>query len=90
VTHRETISYIASRLPHQSRRDVAEILDLLYTLWTEQLSAGEAVNIPSVGRLSIETQDLKPSGFVKKQSIRLYGRFCPTGKIRRTYIKERT
>lgn len=88
MTHRETIAHIASRLPHQSRRDVAEILDLLYTRWAEQLATGEAVNIPHVGRLSIESQDLKPSGFVKKPSIRLYGRFRPTGAIREAYIRK--
>ena len=90
MNHRQTIAYIASRLPHQSRRDVAEILDLLYARWSEQLSAGEAVNIPDVGRLSIEAQDLKPSGFVEKHSIRLYGRFRPIGKIRDAYIRKDT
>jgi nucleoid DNA-binding protein len=90
MTHRETIAYLAARLPHQSRRDVAEIIDLLVTLWAEQLAAGSAINIPNVGRLSIEAQDLKPSGFVKKQSIRLYGRFRPAGRIRATYIRKVT
>ena len=83
--HRDVIAYIARRLPHQTRRDVAEVLDVLSEVWASELVKGESVTIPDLGQLSIEVQDMKAGGAMQSYGRlrRLYGRFRLTPELKR-------
>jgi nucleoid DNA-binding protein len=95
MTYRELIATIARHLPHQTQRDVAEILDLLIEVWYEELTQGNTVSLPDIGRLSIEIQSLHVSGIVQQklgtdapQIIpRLYGRFRPAKALKEERIR---
>jgi nucleoid DNA-binding protein len=77
--HREVIAKIARRLPHCTQRDVAEVVEILTEVWSEELMKGGEVIVPDVGRLSIEVQDMQAGGALGKhgQLRRVYGRFRP-------------
>jgi nucleoid DNA-binding protein len=87
--HREIIAHIARRLPHRSQRDVQEVIGLLIELWSDELTKGNEILLPTIGKLSIEVQDLQAGGALahKGNLKRVYGRFRPTPKLKK-YIKE--
>ena len=89
MIHKEVIAHIARRLPHQQQRDVREIIDLLLELWSDELMRGNEVILPTIGKLSIEIQDIKAGGALAHEGNlkRLYGRFRPTPKLKK-HIKE--
>ena len=91
MIHKEVIAHIARRLPHQQQREVREIIDLLIELWSEELIQGNEVIVPTVGKLSIEVQDMQAGGALINQGClqRVYGRFRPTPTFKRK-IKENT
>ena len=83
--HRDVIAKVARRLPHQTRRDVSEVVDLLLEVWSEELINGGEVVLPDIGRLSIEVQDMTAGGALashgrlrQRRIRRVYGRFRPT------------
>ena len=82
--HRDVIAKIASRLPHRTQRDVAEVVEILTEVWSEELLKGSEVIVPDVGRLSIEVQNIKAGGALGKygQLRRVYGRFRPTPALK--------
>jgi nucleoid DNA-binding protein len=82
--HRDVIARIARRLPHRTQRDVAEVVELLIEVWSEELVKGEGIIVPDIGRLSIEVQDMKAGGALGKHGRlrRIYGRFRPTGNLK--------
>jgi nucleoid DNA-binding protein len=89
MRHREVIAYIARRLPHQTQRDVEEVIDVLIELMQDKLAQGETVSLPDIGILSIEVQTLCASGAVKQQTLtRIYGRFRPAGTLKERLQKE--
>jgi hypothetical protein len=55
--HRDVIAKIARRLPHRTQRDVAEVVEILTEVWSEELMNGKEIIVPDVRRLSIEVQD---------------------------------
>ena len=57
MRHREVIAYIARRLPHQTQRDVEEVIDVLIELMQDELAQGETICLPDIGTLSIEVQE---------------------------------
>ena len=75
--HRDVIAAIARRLPHRTRRDVTEVIDLLVEVWAGELVKGEPVRIPCIGKLTIEVQDMKAGGAIQNRARlrRVYGRF---------------
>ena len=87
--HKEVIAHIARRLPHRSQRDVREVIDLLIELWSDELTKGNEVLLPTIGKLSIEVQDLQAGGALAHEGNlkRVYGRFRPTPKLK-NHIKE--
>ena len=89
--HREVIAHIARRLPNRSQRDVREVIDLLIELWSDELTKGNEILLPTIGKLSIELQDLQAGGALIEQGRlqRVYGRFRPTPGFKRQ-IKENT
>ena len=82
--HREVIAKIARRLPHCTQRDVAEVVEILTEVWSEELMKGKEIIVPDVGRLSIEVQDIKAGGALGKYGRlrRVYGRFRPTPNLK--------
>lgn len=91
MRYRQIISHIARKLPTRTHQDVKEILDLLLDIWMEELAEGRTVNIPDIGVLKIEVQDMKVSETIRQRMKgdvpdtlpRIYGRFKPTN-----YLKE--
>ena len=83
MKHREVIAHIARRLPHQTQRDVEEVIDVLIDLMQDKLAQGETISLPDIGTLSIEQQTLRASGAVKQQKLpRIYGRFRPARSLK--------
>ena len=83
--HRDVIAKIARRLPHRTRRDVADVVEILTEVWSEELLKGSEVIVPDIGRLSIEVQDIKAGGALSKHGRlqRIYGRFRPTPHLKK-------
>jgi nucleoid DNA-binding protein len=83
--HRDVIAKIARRLPHQTQRDVAEVVEVLTEVWSEELINGGEVIVPDIGRLRIEVQDIKAGGALIQhgQLRRIYGRFRPTRSLKK-------
>ena len=82
--HRDVIAKVARHLPHRTRRDVAEVVDLLIEVWSEELINGGEVAMPDIGQLSIEVQDMTAGGALAQhgQLRRVYGRFRPTPQLK--------
>ena len=82
--HRDVIAKIARRLPHRTQRDVAEMVEILIEVWSEELLTGSEVIVPDIGRLSIEVQDMQAGGALNKYERlrRVYGRFRPTPALK--------
>ncbi len=87
--HRDVIAKVARRLPHQTRRDVNEVIEVLTEVWFEELASGGDVVLPDIGRLSIEVQDMTAGGALashgrlrQRRIRRVYGRFRPTPKMK--------
>ena len=89
MIYKEVIAHIARRLPHQQQRDVREVIDVLIELWSEELIQGSEILLPTIGKLSIEIQDLKAGEALAHVGNlkRVYGRFRPTPTYKRK-IKE--
>jgi nucleoid DNA-binding protein len=84
VYHREVIAEVARRLPQRTRRDMAEVVELLIEIWLEYLVKGGEIIVPDIGRLSIEIQDICAGGVLKQHGRlrRVYGRFRPTPALK--------
>ena len=82
--HRDVIAEVARRLPHQKRRDVSEVIEVVTEVWFEELASGGEVSLPDIGRLSIEVQDMAAGGALASHGRlrRVYGRFRPTPKLK--------
>ena len=93
MRHREVIAYIARRLPHQTQREVEEVIEVLIELMQDKLVQGETVSLPNIGDLSIEVQEMLAGGAVVRHSnrqtlTRIYGRFRPAGNLKDRLQKE--
>jgi nucleoid DNA-binding protein len=95
MNHQELVAAIARRLPHRSRREVAEVLEVMIDICIEQLSQpGRVVQITDLGKFSIDVHRLQVSGAVRKTLIehhgedqpeilnRIVGRFRPAPRLR--------
>jgi nucleoid DNA-binding protein len=82
--HRDVIAKIARRLPQRTQRDVAEVVEILTEVWSEELINGKEIIVPEIGRLSIEVQNIKAGGALGKHGRlrRVYGRFRPTPTLK--------
>lgn len=89
MRHREMIAYIASHLPHQTQRDVEEVIDVLIELMQDELAQGETISLPDIGTLSIEVQTVSAAGAIRPQTLdRIYGRFRPAEALKDRLQKE--
>jgi nucleoid DNA-binding protein len=52
MRHREMVAYIARRLPHQTQREVEEVIEVLIELMQDKLVQGETICLPDIGALS--------------------------------------
>jgi len=84
MIYKEIIAHIARRLPHQQQREVREVIDMLIEVWSDEMIQGNQVILPTIGKLSIEVQDIKAGGALahKGNLKRIYGRFRPTPKLK--------
>ena len=87
--HRDVIAEVARRLPHQTRRDVNEVIEVLTEVWFAELANGGEVSLPDIGRLNIEVQAMTAVGALaahgrlrQRRIRRVYGRFRPTPKLK--------
>ena len=78
--HKDVIAAVARRLPQHTRRDVAEVVEVLTKVWSDELAIGGEVVLPGIGRLRIEVQDMEAGGALAQHGRlrRVYGRFRPT------------
>lgn len=96
MRQRQMIAYIARRLPHQTQRDVEEVIDVLIELMQDELAQGETVSLPDIGTLSIEVQTIRAAGAVRQHFdshtpeniTRIYGRFRPAEALKDRLQKE--
>ena len=89
MRQREMIAYIARRLPHQTQRDVEEVIDVLIELMQDELAQGESFSLLDIGTLSIEVQTIHAAGAVRQQTLtRIYGRFRPAEALKDRLQKE--
>jgi nucleoid DNA-binding protein len=82
--HRDVIAKIARKLPHRTRRDVTEVVEILLEVWSEELANGGEVVLPGMGRLSVEVQDMQAGGALAAHGRlrRVYGRFRLTESLK--------
>jgi nucleoid DNA-binding protein len=95
MNHQELVAAIARRVPDRSKREVAEVLEVLVEICIEQLSRpDQVIQIADLGRLSIDVHQLHVSGAVRKTLTdqhgpdhpdtlsRIVGRFRPAPRLR--------
>lgn len=95
MNHQELVAAIARRLPHRSRREVAEVLDVLVDICIEQLShPDQTIQIADLGRFSLDVHPLRVGGAVRTTLRdhhgtdqpdtlrRIVGRFRPAPRLR--------
>lgn len=91
MNRHKTIAHVARLLPDRTQGDIAEIYDLICELWrTELVRPDGCIHITDVGKLSIESQQMKVGGTVSQLTsqdwlTRIYGRFKPTRSLKRLY-----
>ena len=90
--HKDVIAAVARRLPHHTRRDVAEMVEVLTEVWSDELTSGGEVVLPDIGRLSIEVQVMQAGGALAQHGRlrRVYGRFRPTPSLKERMIHGET
>jgi hypothetical protein len=89
------VTTIARRLPHRSKREVAEVLEVMIEVCNEQLSQPDRIiQFADLGRLSIDVHQFKAAGAVRKTLAenssgdqpetlkRIVGRFRPAPRLR--------
>ena len=87
--HRDVIAAVARRLPHQTQREVGEVVEVLTEIWFEELARDGEVVLPDIGRLRVEVQAMTAGGALaaygrlrQRRIRRVYGRFRPTPKLK--------
>jgi nucleoid DNA-binding protein len=86
---RQTVTEIARRLPDLHRHEVQEVISLLIDLWrAELLKADGQIHLAGLGRLYVETHDLKATGAIRQRLIIRFGKNAPQ-VVRRRVIRFR-
>ncbi|KAB2902760.1 MAG: HU family DNA-binding protein [Anaerolineae bacterium] len=102
MNYDQMVNAVARRMYGKSRREVREVLDVLFDLWREELQQPNAsLHIRNLGRLYVERQQIRSTGVIHQtlkmkhgasaptRLYRLYFRFIPTDKFRREVLKAR-
>ena len=99
--HDETVAAVARKLYRFSKRDVAEVLEVLTEIWQEELlQPGAAIHIKGLGKLRIDEQEIATNAAVKRllaahqkhvpeRLKRYYFRFYPSDKFKHQVIESR-
>jgi hypothetical protein len=75
MRYRQTVAEIARRLPHRTRGEVAEVLEVMGEVWLEELRKPKArINVANIGRLHIQIQRVPCRGAVRRH-------FTARGKV---------
>ena len=82
MTHRATIRAVARRFPELTQHEIEDVLQVFIEIWEQDLERGQRVIIHGFGSLSVEIQDLRTRGAVRKPTKRLYIRFRPTQALK--------
>jgi nucleoid DNA-binding protein len=89
MNHSETIQAIAQRLPHRTKREVAEILEVMEEVWLDELlKPGGSVQVAGLGRVSIEVRDIRSAGAVRQTLFEKHGSAARL-TVRRLYVRFR-
>lgn len=87
MNYQQSIDAVARRLYRFSRRDVAEIMEVLVEVWREELLRPEGnVHIRGLGNLYVQRQQIEASGLAK-QLMEQTGQ--PGGMVTRSYFRFR-
>jgi nucleoid DNA-binding protein len=99
--HDETIAAVARRLYRFSRRDVAEVLEVLVEVWQEALLQSDtAIHIKGLGKLRVDEQEIATPQSVKELLAaqykevpmtikRYYFRFSPSNAFKQRLVEFR-
>lgn len=87
MNYQQSINAVARRLYRFSRRDVAEIMEVLVEVWREELLRPEGnVHIRGLGNLYVQRQQIEASGLAK-QLMEQTGQ--SGGMVKRSYFRFR-
>jgi nucleoid DNA-binding protein len=94
LNHNQTVSSVARRLRHLTKRDISEVLTVLVEVWHEALLQPDGyIRIDGLGKLYIEKQQLRSAGVIQAylrakhgaapaRLDRYYFRFRPSESLR--------
>jgi nucleoid DNA-binding protein len=81
---RQTVTEIARRLPDLHRHEVQEVISLLIDLWrAELLKPDGEIHVAGLGKLYVETHDLRATGAIRQRLINKFGKNAPQTVQRR-------
>jgi len=87
MNNQELINAIARKLYRFTRRDVAEIIEVMEEIWREELARPDGyIHLHQVGKLYVEQQQLLTAGAVQKTLQQKYGGKTPR-HLRRVYFR---
>jgi nucleoid DNA-binding protein len=100
MNQQELVNAIARKLYRFSRRDIAEVLEVMLELWAEELTRPEGyLYLHGIGRLYVETQRIPSAGVIRealqekhgaaapRQLHRLYFRFRPADTLKQAVLE---
>jgi nucleoid DNA-binding protein len=85
VNTQQMVSQIARRLPGLHKREVQEVVDLLFEVWRQELAKPDGeLHLRGLGKLYVEIHPLRANGVTRQALIRKYGAQAPEQITRRT------
>ena len=70
MNHSEMIAAIARRLPQRTRREVAEVLEVMEELWLEELISPDGfVTVGTLGKITVDVHSVRSAGAVRKTML---------------------
>lgn len=89
MKHRQFMQIIGRRLPHVKRDYIADVLEVAAEVWAEALQEPHAtVTLMHLGKLHVETQQIKVAGAVREKLKARHGGIAPL-TVRRLYYRFR-
>lgn len=98
MNHTEFVNAVAQKLYRFTRRDIAEVMDvMLEIMHTELLRPGGYIQFQELGKLYIEQQQIRPAGVIRQTLMekpgqlpttlnRYYFRFQPAETFRQALV----
>ena len=89
MNQQDMINAIARKLYRFTRRDIAEVVEVMLELWQAELVKPEGyVHLTGIGKLYVEQQQIPGAGVVKDTLRHKYGRLAPP-QLKRVYFRFR-